>query len=62
MGKVTKVIITIETDNDAFEEARESNTFDLEVKRVIATMELNDGHKFYDYNGNFIGDLRVETE
>lgn len=55
-----KVVITIETDNAAFEDA-----FEYEVAKVLAQVPQKldeDGAKLRDTNGNTVGEVRVYGE
>lgn len=57
MSKVSKVTITIDTTNDAFEDM-----FQYEVAKVLAQVEMIDGMKLRDSNGNTVGTVEIETE
>ena len=57
MGRVTKVTVTIETTNAAFEE-----DFLLEYNNVFNQARLEDGQKLYDSNGNAVGTVELEVE
>ena len=58
MSKVTKVIIEIDTTNAAFE----GENFEYELRDVLSEVQLVDGWKLTDSNGNTCGTLKVETE
>ena len=57
MGKVTRLVIEIDTTNEAFEDG-----FQYEVAKVLAEVRAIDGLKLRDSNGNTVGTVTVETE
>lgn len=57
MSQVTKVTITIETTNAAFDEY-----FKEEFEHVLEQVKLEDGLALRDSNGNTVGRVEIETE
>lgn len=54
---MSKLVITIDLDNDAFQEDQEG-----EVRRILRNFPLLDGWKLHDINGNAVGLIEVKED
>lgn len=51
---MSKLVITLELDNDAFQEDKEA-----EVRRILKDFPLLNGWKLRDINGNAVGQIEI---